>query len=41
VHETTLDDVFIKLTGRRLAEEEERSRYRDVVAMRRMIRRGS
>jgi ABC-2 type transport system ATP-binding protein len=41
IHETTLDDVFIKLTGRKLVEEEEHGRYRDVVAMRKMIRRVS
>ncbi len=40
IHEATLDDVFIKLTGRRLSEEEY-GRYREAITMRKMIRRGS
>ncbi|MEM1533167.1 MAG: ABC transporter ATP-binding protein [Desulfurococcaceae archaeon] len=38
VHEASLDEVFIKLTGRRISDEP--GRIRDVVSMRRMIRRG-
>ncbi|MEM2261579.1 MAG: ABC transporter ATP-binding protein [Ignisphaera sp.] len=40
IHEATLDDVFIKLTGRRISEEEH-GRYREAVTVRKMIRRGS
>lgn len=38
IHEATLDEVFIKLTGRRISEEF--GRIREVVGMRKMIRRG-
>lgn len=38
IHEATLDEVFIKLTGRRISDEF--GRIREVVGMRRMIRRG-
>ncbi|MEM0038588.1 MAG: ABC transporter ATP-binding protein [Zestosphaera sp.] len=38
IHEATLDEVFIKLTGRRISDEF--GRIKEVVGMRRMIRRG-
>lgn len=38
--EATLDDVFIKLTGRRISEDEH-GRVREVLSTRRAIRRGS
>lgn len=38
VKEATLDEVFIKLTGRRITDES--GRVREVVSMRKMIRRG-
>ncbi|MFP3286725.1 MAG: hypothetical protein RXP86_05700, partial [Acidilobus sp.] len=40
VVEASLDDVFIKLTGRGISEEEERERVREVLSTRGMIRRG-
>jgi hypothetical protein len=40
VVEASLDDVFIKLTGRGISEEEERERVREVLLTRGMIRRG-
>lgn len=39
VLEATLDDVFIRLTGKRIAEEE-RGKLRDVLSVRRAIKRG-
>lgn len=38
IREATLDEVFIKLTGRRIADES--GRIKEVVSMRKMIRRG-
>uniref|UniRef100_A0A7C1E4K5 DUF4162 domain-containing protein n=1 Tax=Fervidicoccus fontis TaxID=683846 RepID=A0A7C1E4K5_9CREN len=38
--EATLDDVFIKLTGRRISEDEH-GRVKEVLSTRRAIRRGS
>jgi len=40
VVEASLDDVFIKLTGRGISEGEERERVREVLSTRGMIRRG-
>jgi ABC-2 type transport system ATP-binding protein len=40
VVEASLDDVFIKLTGKGISEEEERELIRDILSTRRMIRRG-
>jgi hypothetical protein len=37
--EATLDDVFIRLTGRRIAEEE-KGLLREVLSVRRAVRRG-
>ncbi|MCS7110693.1 MAG: ABC transporter ATP-binding protein [Ignisphaera sp.] len=39
IREATLDDVFIKLTGRKLSEKE-LGRYREIITTRKMIRRG-
>ncbi|MEO3993192.1 MAG: ATP-binding cassette domain-containing protein [Desulfurococcaceae archaeon TW002] len=38
IHEATLDEVFIKLTGRRIGDE--LGRMKEIVSMRKMIRRG-
>ncbi|MEM2021264.1 MAG: ABC transporter ATP-binding protein [Zestosphaera sp.] len=38
IHGATLDEVFIKLTGRRISDES--GRIKEVMSMRRMIRRG-